>query len=393
MKHKYDVLVIGAGIIGSAIAYFLSKEKMKVAVFEKENIGAGASNACGGIVFLQSKNPGISIKLALESIHILEKLKHEFERDIEYEQKGGLVIINSEIEKKVFSQKVKEHQASGLEVQMLDTEETLKIEPFLSREILGSTYCKLDGSINPIALTLAFAETAIKNGINFYPSTEIENFIYENSRIIGIISNKQEKFFADKIVLATGIYSNQLLSKINIQLPIKPRRGQVIVSEPIAPLLNHALLSGRYLAAKLFPEILEDLTNPLNQMGIGLVFEQAKSGNLLIGSTREFVGENKETTFQGIEYILKHAISIIPSLEDINIIRTFSGLRPYTIDGLPIISKLIPYDNLIIAAGHEGDGITLSAITGKLVKKMVLEEQLIYNIDKLDSKRFNEIET
>ena len=75
MKYKYDVLVIGAGIIGSAIAYFLSKEKIKVAVLEKGNIGEGASSACDGIVFLQSKKPGISLKLAVDSIHILEKTK------------------------------------------------------------------------------------------------------------------------------------------------------------------------------------------------------------------------------------------------------------------------------------------------------------------------------
>ena len=387
-KKKYDILIVGAGIIGSAIAYFLSKEKMNVGVIEKGNIGEETSSACDGFVSLQSKKPGISLKLALESIHILKQLQDEFERDIEYEQKGGLVIINSEIEKKVLSQKVKEHQAFGLEVQMLDTEETLKIEPFLGKEILGSTYCKLDGSINPIALTLAFAETAIKNGIDFYQSTEIENFIYENNQLIGIISNKQEKFFTDKIVLATGIYSNKLLSKINIQLPIKPRRGQVIVSEPIAPLLNHALLSGRYICAKLLPEMLQDLSDPLNKMGISFGIEQTKSGNLLIGNSREFVGESKEITFKGIEYILKHATSIIPSLIDINIIRTFSGLRPYTIDGLPIISKLIPYNNLIIATGHEGDGITLSAITGKIVKQLVLEEKLNYNIEELDYKRF-----
>jgi sarcosine oxidase subunit beta len=388
MNKKYDVLIIGSGIIGSAIAYFLSKEKINVGVIEKGNIGEETSSACDGLVFLQSKKPGISLKLALESVHILQQLQDEFERDIEYEQNGGLVIINSEIEKKALQQKVKEHQAIGLDIQLLDAKETLKIEPFLSKEILGSTYCRSDGSINPIALTLAFAETAIKSGINFYQSTEIEDFIYENKHIVGVISNKQEKFFAEKIVLATGIYSNKILSKINIRLPIKPRRGQIIVSEPIAPLLNHAILSGRYLAAKLYPEILQDLTNPLNKMGIGLVIEQAKSGNLLIGSTREFVGENKEVTFQGIEYILKHAISIIPSLKDINIIRTFSGLRPYTMDGLPIISKLIPYNNLIIAAGHEGDGITLSAITGKLVKQIVLEEKLNYNIEDLDYKRF-----
>jgi len=392
MNKKYDVLIIGSGIIGSAIAYFLSKEKINVGVIEKGNIGEETSSACDGLVFLQSKKPGISLRLALESIHILKQLQGEFERDIEYEQKGGLVIINSEVENNVFKQKVKQLQEIGLDVQLLDRKRTLKIEPFLSKEILGSTYCRFDGSINPIALTLAFAETAIKSGINFYHSTEIEDFIYENKHIVGVISNKQEKFFAEKIVLAAGIYSNKILSKINIQLPIKPRRGQVIVSEPIAPLLNHAILSGRYLAAKLFPEILQDLSDPFNKIGIGLVIEQTKSGNLLIGSTREFVGENKEVTFQGIEYILKHATSIIPSLKDINVIRTFSGLRPYTIDGLPIISKLTPYDNLIVATGHEGDGITLSAITGKLVKQMVMEEQLDYNIEQLDYSRFNNVE-
>jgi len=392
MNKKYDVLIIGSGIIGSAIAYFLSKEKINVGVIEKGNIGEETSSACDGLVFLQSKKPGISLRLSLESIHILKQLQGEFERDIEYEQKGGLVIINSEVENNVFKQKVKQLQEIGLDVQLLDRKRTLKIEPFLSKEILGSTYCRFDGSINPIALTLAFAETAIKSGINFYHSTEIEDFIYENKHIVGVISNKQEKFFAEKIVLAAGIYSNKILSKINIQLPIKPRRGQVIVSEPIAPLLNHAILSGRYLAAKLFPEILQDLSDPFNKIGIGLVIEQTKSGNLLIGSTREFVGENKEVTFQGIEYILKHATSIIPSLKDINVIRTFSGLRPYTIDGLPIISKLTPYDNLIVATGHEGDGITLSAITGKLVKQMVMEEQLDYNIEQLDYSRFNNVE-
>jgi len=388
MKNKYDVLVIGSGIIGSAIAYFLSKEKMKVAVFEKGNIGEGTSSACDGLVFLQSKKPGISLKLALESIHILKQLQDKFERDIEYKQNGGLVVINSETEKKAFEQKVKELQLFGLDIQLLDAQRTLEIEPFLNENILGSTYCKLDGSINSIALNLAFAETAIKNGVDFYQLTEIESFIEENNRIIGVTTTKKEKYFAEKIVLATGIHSNKLLSKINIQLPIKPRRGQIIISEPIAPLLNHAILSGRYLAAKLFPEMLEDLTNPLNQMGIGLVIEQAKSGNLLIGSTREFVGESKEITFQGIEYILKHATSIIPSLEEINIIRTFSGLRPYTIDGVPIVSKLTPYDNLIIATGHEGDGITLSAITGKLVKQIILGEKLNCNIEEVDYKRF-----
>ena len=388
MNNKYDCIVIGSGIIGSSIAYFLSKEKMKIAVFEKGNVGEGTSSACDGIVFLQSKKPGISLQLAKESISIIHELQTEFTRDIEYEQKGGLVVINSKNEMKAFEKKVQELQTFGVNVKLLNAKKTLEIEPFLSKEVYGSTFCDLDGSINPIALNLAFAETAFKNGVNFYPLTEIINFIIENDRIIGVTTAKGENFYANKIILATRIHSNRLLLKINIQLPIIPRRGQIIISEPIAPLLNHAILSGRYLAAKLFPEMLEDQSNLLNQLGIGLVIEQAKSGNLLIGSTREFAGEDKGTTFLGIEYILKHALTIIPSLQDVSIIRTFSGLRPYTKSGLPIISKILPYDNLVIATGHEGDGITLSAITGKLVKQMVLEEKLTCCIDELKYSKF-----
>lgn len=387
MKYKYDVIVIGAGMIGSAIAFFLSKEKTKVAVIEKGNIGEGTSSACDGIVFLQSKKPGIIMDMALESIHILKDLSNQFDRDIEYEQKGGLIVLQSEWERKALEEKVNNLQQIGIDVQLLNRNETLKIEPFLSEKIIGSSFCSIDGSINPIATTLAFAETAIKNGVEFYQKTIVEKMIIENDHIVGVKCFNSDEFYSNYIVLSTGIFTNDLLKDIKIQLSIKPRRGQVIITEPIAPLIHYPMLSGRYIAAKLVPEMVSDLKDPLNKLGVGLVLEQANSGNLLIGSTREFVGENKNTSYEGIENILKHAADIVPNLKDINIIRSFSGLRPYTDDGLPFISKIIPYDNLIVAAGHEGDGITLSAITGKLVKQMVLDEKIDYDINQLSYNR------
>ena len=387
MKYKYDVIIIGAGMIGSAIAYFLSKEKYKVAVIEKGNIGEGTSSACDGIVFLQSKKPGISMDLALESIHILKELVNRFDRDIEYKQKGGLIVFQSESERNALKKQVNDLQRIGINIQLLSRNETLEIEPFLSEQVIGSSFCSIDGSINPIATTLAFAETAIKNGIDFYQRTIAEKMMIENDHVVGVKCSNSDKFYSNYIVLSTGIFTNSLLKDISIQLPIKPRRGQVIITEPIAPLIHHPMLSGRYIAAKLIPEMVSDLEDPLNRIGIGLVLEQANSGNLLIGSTREFVGENTDTSYEGIEYILKHATSIVPSLKDINIIRSFSGLRPYTDDGLPFISRMEPYDNLIVAAGHEGDGITLSAITGKLVKQMILDEKMDYDINKLSYNR------
>ena len=144
------------------------------------------------------------------------------------------------------------------------------------------------------------------------------------------------------------------------------------MTEPLPPTIQHIMLCACYLAAKHNPESL-DMNNRQHRLGVGTVIEQTAAGQLLIGSTREFVGFDHQTTLVGAEAVAKHACELFPGLASVNIIRTFSGLRPKTEDGLPILGPVESLPGLIMATGHEGDGIALAPITGKLIADYVDE--------------------
>jgi sarcosine oxidase subunit beta len=119
-----------------------------------------------------------------------------------------------------------------------------------------------------------------------------------------------------------------------------------------------------------------------------LVLTQTKSGNLLIGSSREFIGYDKKTTYEGISCIVREALRVYPVLSKVNMIRTFAGLRPTTTDGLPILGKVPGLSGFMIAAGHEGDGIGLAPMTGKLIADLIAKEEFSERLVKLDLQRF-----
>jgi len=166
------------------------------------------------------------------------------------------------------------------------------------------------------------------------------------------------------------VWAPELLKPLGIDIPIVPRRGQILVTEPLPPMIRHVLLCACYLIAKYHPEEL-DPTDRHHRLGVGLAVEQTAHGGLLLGSTREFVGFDRRTTLAGIEAVAAHVKRLLPVLADVNIIRTFAGLRPKTPDGLPILGPVPELSGLIMAAGHEGDGIALAPVTGELVAEML----------------------
>jgi sarcosine oxidase subunit beta len=122
--------------------------------------------------------------------------------------------------------------------------------------------------------------------------------------------------------------------------------------------------------------------------GMGFSLEQAESGNILIGSSREFVGFDRRTTFEGIRTIASRIVAVVPALKRLPVIRTFGGLRPWTPDGLPILGKVAGLDGFIMAAGHEGDGIALSAITGELIADLIATGRTQFPLDAFRLERF-----
>ncbi|MBM3211227.1 FAD-binding oxidoreductase [Candidatus Poribacteria bacterium] len=361
---KTQAVVIGGGVIGASIAYHLTKRNIDTILVEKENIASGSSGACDGFVFMQSKKPGIHLKMALESARMMGQLSKELPGNIEYEKKGGMIIIKDEDDMPQMQRLVNEQRKAGIEVHLLDAHDAYNIQPCISKDIAGATYSPLDAQINPMSLCHALADGAMLNGAKVITNTEVTGIDISSKRVRGV--NTAHGFIkSDFVVNAAGAWAPTIGKMVGLDIPIKPRRGQVIVTEPVPDILKSVIICSRYITSKYNPR---QVQNPL---GVGLALEQTNSGGILIGSTREFVGYDRKVTHQGMQAILSHALTFMPAIRELNMIRAFAGLRPYTPDGMPIIEEVKGIEGFIIAAGHEGDGITLSPITGFLVAEFI----------------------
>jgi glycine/D-amino acid oxidase-like deaminating enzyme len=379
-QNSPHIVIIGGGVIGTSIAYHLAKQEARVTLIEKKDLASGSSGACDGLVFMQSKKPGVHLSLAMESLKRFEALQRELPFDIEFKKTGGLVIIESENEYRAMEKYVKEQQAIGLDVQLLDKTQTHEKETLLSTSIIGSTFSPLDAQVNPINLTLGFAMAAKKNHTKIMTGTKVHDILVKNKKVTGVATNRG-KIRADIVVNAAGSMAGLMSQMVGVHMPIKPRRGQIVVTHAGKSILKHCLISAKYISAKYNPAL-------AGKSGQGISMEQTDNGNLLLGSTREFVGFNKENTLHGIREIIKQTATVLPALENFQIIRTFAGLRPFTPDGLPILGPVKSLDGFIMAAGHEGDGIALSPITGELMSQMLLGKNPDICLDPFSPDRF-----
>ncbi|MBW2208416.1 MAG: FAD-binding oxidoreductase, partial [Deltaproteobacteria bacterium] len=260
--------------------------------------------------------------------------------------------------------------------------ETLEAEPALSPEIAGGSYSPLDSVVNPLLLNLGFLNSAKSRGARVYTGVDVTGVGIKHGKVREVLTSKG-KIQTPLIINATGAVAADLAAKAGCPLPIKPRRGQILVTESVPTLLRHSLLAAKYIAAKYNPEIGKT-------EGMGFAIEQTANGNILIGSTREFVGFDKRTTWQGIQTMARNIIRVIPALKDLFVIRAFAGLRPYTPDGLPILGPLPHVKGFIMAAGHEGDGIFLAPITGFILAEYIANGQAPYSLETFRPDRFEE---
>lgn len=378
---KCDVVIIGAGIIGCSIAYHLARHRLSVILLEREDIASGSSGACDGLVFLQSKKPGIHLELAMASRRKFEFLAGNLPMRFEYKATGGMVLIETEGEMAAMEQYVQSQQEIGLDVKLLDARQVCRMEPHLSGHLLGAARSPLDGQVNPIALTLGFALGAKAAGVQVRTGSAVKGIDLAGGRI-SAVQTETARIQTDTVVNAAGALAPEIGAMVGLKIPITPRRGQILITEACPPMIRHCMISARYIAAKYNPEV-------VREAGEGISIEQTESGNFLLGSTREFVGYDKQTTPKGLRHIAAQTGGIIPALHRLNVIRAFAGLRPYTPDGLPILGPVAQVPGFIMAAGHEGDGIALSPITGELIAQLIAKGKSEFPLEAFRLSRFD----
>ena len=382
----YDVIIIGGGIIGSSVAWQLARRKKKVLVIERKDVCSGSAGATDGVVGYHTKKPGLQLDLAVQSIEMFRTLNRDLETNVEYGfEAGGMQPVEDKDQWDMLASMAAEQRKSGVDIRMITAEEACSIEPNLNPDIYGALWSPTGGKVNPLAMTFGFARAAKRLGAVYLTETEVTHILTEGGRAVGVNTSAGE-FRADCIVDAAGAWAGKVAALAGIDLPIRPRKGQLLITEPIGPFLRATVQCAMYNVIKFRPETIKDPA--VLKLGSSLSIEQQESGGLIIGGTREFADFEEENTFEAVETMIKRAVRFFPALKDVSIIRCFSGFRPYTPDGLSMMGEVRTLPGFYMAAGHEGDGIALSPITGRLMAELITDGKTSYDITPFSPNRF-----
>jgi sarcosine oxidase subunit beta len=388
MKKSTDVVVIGGGVVGSAVAYYLARRQVQVTLIEKRGIASGTSGHSEGDVLICDKRPGYDLQLATISQNIFAGLTAELDYDIGWTRKGSLLAIENEEEMQAAKSLCSQLAAAGVPVRLLDQDAVHAAEVHLAPDILGGLETDCDGSLNPMALATGLTYGAQKLGAEVMTHTVVTGIQRDaRGQITGVAMNRG-RLATPRIVNAAGVWAPQIGRMVGLDIPITPRQGQLIVAERTLPVSRRKVMEFGYMMAKFGSgAYVRNVSPTMEKYGVALVYEPTEAKNFLIGSSRQFIGYDTSVDLKVIRAIAQRAMRFFPIIRDIRMIRSYAGLRPYTPDHFPIISETsVP--GFYIAAGHEGDGIGLSLITGKLIAQMICRETPEISLAPLKFSRF-----
>ncbi|MGG4455617.1 NAD(P)/FAD-dependent oxidoreductase [Brevibacillus porteri] len=372
VQTHVQIAVIGGGIIGAAIAYYAAKAGLDVVVLEKGELASGTSSRCDGNILAIDKDPGFDSQMSLKSQMLVDQLSRELDHTFEYRAPGSILVCESEAEMKAAHEWVRRQKEAGLPFRMLDRADIRQESPYFADDLLGGLECATDSTVNPYMLTFALFEGAKKHGARIMRRTEVKSLRHDQATGTFHIGLGTGSMTAKQVVNAAGVWAPVIGKMVGVDIPIVPRKGHLIVASRQMPVGVRKVMEFGYLISK-FGGV-RQVDEETEKYGVALVFEPTESQNFLIGSSRQFVGFDSRIDLNVVRCMARRALRFYPKIADFAIIRTYCGLRPWTEDHLPIISRVEEVPGYFIAAGHEGDGISLAAVTGKLVSEMLVDQ-------------------
>jgi glycine oxidase len=356
MSIRTDIIIVGGGVIGTAIAYFLAKEGVKPLVIDRGKTGQ-ASRAAGGMLGAQVEmhEPGPLFELALQSRSMFPQLQEELYEiakvDIELNRTGMLRVAVSEEDREELIKRIPWQKQAGCRADWLEEEDLRRTCGDILSPTYGALYLPDDGQVRSPRLLQALTQAAALLGSRFIEETEVIGFVREGDRICGV-RTLQEVYPADQIVIAAGAWSGYLLSLLGIDLPVQPQKGQSLFVEAVPPVTPYTLYThGTYIIPK-------------------------ANGQTYVGATAETVGFDPRPTLQNMERLTTSANRLVPALARSIFAGTITGFRPASHDGLPYIGRIPQVEGLYVATGHWRNGILLSAVTGRLMSELLLSRPL-----------------
>jgi glycine oxidase len=328
------VVVVGGGVIGCAVAERLTRDRHHVTLFERDQVGAHASGAAAGLLAPHSELPGDD--LGSRSARLFPELVERIERasgvEVEYRSGESLAVAFEPGERLLAGR-------------WLEPAEGIRLEPALNPAILGAALLE-ESQVTPPRFVQALARTAAAQGAEVRTGAPVAGFDVHSGDLQGV-RLAGERLAADFVVLAAGPWTGGLATQLGFEVGISPRRGQLVALRPAARLLERILTwAGFYAVPK-------------------------PDGSIVVGSTEEDAGFDALPTVAGVEVLLEVAQQLVPALGAATLERVWAALRPATEDGQPLIGPVESHPNLILASGHNRNGILLAPATAELVAEAI----------------------
>jgi glycine/D-amino acid oxidase-like deaminating enzyme len=352
MTASVDVLIVGAGIVGAACAWELAKAKLRVAVVDQSFPAAGATGAAMGHIVVMDDSEA-QFALTRHSQILWEELREELPASVEFDRCGTIWVAVDEEELAEVRRKSDYYRQRGIRTEILDSGALHEAEPSLRAPLAGGLLVPGEPVVYPPAATGYFLERAAALGAALHVGKSVVALGQGKARLEdGTI------FEAGALINACG----QLAAKLTPGIPVKPRKGHLVITDRYPGMIRHQLVELGYLKS----------AHSTTSDSVAFNVQPRKTGQVLIGSSRQYGVEHDKVEPEMLSRMLKRAFEYMPGLAAVSAIRVWTGFRPATPDKLPLIGPWPEDLTLHLATGHEGLGITTSLATAKLISSHIL---------------------
>jgi len=353
MEKTADVVIVGGGIIGLSIAYYLAVKKAgRIVLFEKGQLGEGSTSRCVGGIRTQFSTE-INIRFSLESLKTFERFKEEFGVNPEFKKIGYLFLAATEQEIEVFKENIALQRKFNIPVEFLSPDEVRARWPYLrTDDILGGTFCPWDGYAGPNEILSGLVHGAKRAGVIIYEGMEIVGISLTKGKIQSV-KTKDEEIFTPVVVNAGGPYAASIGEMAGIKIPVKPLRRQIFITAPFH---------------------LTDQPAPLTiDFHRGWYFRQEGNGLLLSGPLDREPSFDISIDYEAMAETSENAMYRVPSLEKARIARGWAGLYEISPDHHAVLGNVPEVEGLILANGFSGHGFQHSPAVGKVISELIAD--------------------
>jgi len=362
-----DLAIIGAGMTGAACAWYATRAGLRVALLDRGAVAGGTTGAGEGNVLVSDKEPGPELDLALLSARLWQELAREpdFGGDghgFEYEAKGGLVVASSAAGFAALEDFAREQRALGVTAETVPADGLAGLEPHLSPGLAGGVYYPQDAQVQPARAAALLVRAAVRRGASLHTNTTVTEVTRTPDGTVDGLVTDRGTLRASWVLNAAGTWGGEVAKLAGTHLPVLPRRGFVLVTEPLPKLVRHKVYAADYVA---------DVASSSAALQTSAVVEGTAAGPVLIGASRERVGFDRGFSLRVARLLARQAIELFPALAEVKAMRSYLGFRPYMPDHLPAIGADPRVPGLLHACGHEGAGIGLAPATGLLLAQIL----------------------